>query len=85
MQILCARGDEIAGYQRMYSDRGHLIKLTVINTSTGDTKSSEISIHCYYLEFTKGSDLIMQIFSGFRCNSDLIDDGLMRVARLPTW
>ena len=85
MRIFCARGDKIASYQRTYNDGGQLVKLTVINTSTGDTKSSEISIHCNYLNYTKGSDLIMQILSGFRGNSNWMDDGLMRVARLPTW
>ena len=85
MQICCVRGDEIAGYQRTYSDGGLLIKLTVMNTSTGVTKSTEISIYCNELDYTKGSDLIMQVFSGFRGNSDCVNDGLMRVARLPTW
>ena len=85
MPICCARGDEIAGFQLIYTADVVLNKFTVMNTSTGVTKSTETSVYCKDSHYTKESDLIMQVFSGFRENSDWNDDGLKRVARLPTW
>ena len=73
-------GDQVAGYKH----KDDIIKFSIINMRTGYTKSIEFSYDGIGLNYTMGSDLILQQYCYYRANGKNYDDGYERIARLPT-